>query len=166
MFIYIPIIDKEIKAFVADWNAHRIRKDRRRPNHVAGRPCVLYESPPDGIQDYLEPIDYETVDELKNFLDYFGKLARDLHAPYLHAPYLHTANLHAQHPKKSTQLKLKLGALHHYLQQGFQIHEIFSQANLMLKGFGSTCSAISISERLLEATSKAVSSRPCSCTRV
>ena len=75
MFIYIPMIDKEIQAFVADWNAHRIRKDRRRPNHVAGRPCILYECPPDGTQDYLEPIDYETVNELKDFLDYFGKLA-------------------------------------------------------------------------------------------
>jgi hypothetical protein len=75
MFIYIPIMDKEIQAYVADWNAHRIRKDGRRPNHVAGRPCILYENPPDGTQDYLEPIDYETVNELKNFLDYFGKFA-------------------------------------------------------------------------------------------
>jgi hypothetical protein len=73
MFIYIPIIDKEIQAFVADWNAHWIRKDNRRPNHVAGRPCILYECPPDNVQDYLEPIDYETVDELKCFLNYFGK---------------------------------------------------------------------------------------------
>jgi len=75
MFIYIPIIDKEIQVYVADWNAHRIRKDSRRPNHTAGRPCILYECPPDGVQDYLEPIDYGTVNELKNFLDYFGKLA-------------------------------------------------------------------------------------------
>src|SRR5579871_3528648 len=74
MFIYIPIIDKEIQAYVADWNAHLIRKDRRRPNHVSGRPCILYECPPDGVQDCLEPIDYETVNELKSFLDYFGNL--------------------------------------------------------------------------------------------
>ena len=75
MFIYIPIIDKEIQAYVADWNAHQIRKDSRRPNHITGRPYILYECPPDGTQDYLEPINYETINELKNFLDYFGKLA-------------------------------------------------------------------------------------------
>jgi hypothetical protein len=73
MFIYIPIIDNELKAFTTMWNNHRIRKDGKRPRHVNGVPNALFEFPPDGVDDWAEPFDYDCIEHLYSFLDQFSK---------------------------------------------------------------------------------------------
>ena len=42
LFVFVPILRSEIKAFVETWNEHRIRPQKHRPNHVAGIPNELY----------------------------------------------------------------------------------------------------------------------------
>lgn len=38
----MSIIRSEISIFVETWNAHRIRPQKQRPNHIAGIPNELY----------------------------------------------------------------------------------------------------------------------------
>ena len=49
--IYMPILRKEIFIFKENWNAHRMRKQKNRPNHTAGCPSLLYFWPDEGIED-------------------------------------------------------------------------------------------------------------------
>lgn len=44
-FVYIPILRTELHAFAAEWNTHRIRKQRKRPNSIPGIPWMLYHHP-------------------------------------------------------------------------------------------------------------------------
>lgn len=38
----MPIIRSKISTYVEIWNAHRIRPQKQRPNHIAGIPNELY----------------------------------------------------------------------------------------------------------------------------
>jgi hypothetical protein len=42
LFVFVPILRREIATFVETWNEHRIRSQSGRPNHIAGRPNELY----------------------------------------------------------------------------------------------------------------------------
>jgi hypothetical protein len=42
LFIFIPILRSEISTYVETWNAHQIRPQKARPNHIAGVPNDLY----------------------------------------------------------------------------------------------------------------------------
>jgi hypothetical protein len=42
LFVFMPILRSEIATYVEIWNEHRIRPQRKRPNHVAGVPNQLY----------------------------------------------------------------------------------------------------------------------------
>ena len=44
LFIFMPIIRSELRDYVTTWNAHRIRPQRHRPNHVPGIPNQLYQN--------------------------------------------------------------------------------------------------------------------------
>ncbi|KAE8369889.1 hypothetical protein BDV27DRAFT_140805 [Aspergillus caelatus] len=60
--IYIPIIRTEIYGYVELWNVHQIRKQRNRPNSVAGKPYILYHHPKEGVRGYGLPIKQEVLD--------------------------------------------------------------------------------------------------------
>ena len=42
LFVFVPILRREIATYVETWNEHRIRPQPGRPNHIAGRPNELY----------------------------------------------------------------------------------------------------------------------------
>lgn len=42
LFVFVPIIRSEISTYVEIWNAHRIRPQKQRGNHIAGIPNELY----------------------------------------------------------------------------------------------------------------------------
>lgn len=44
LFVFVPILRREIATFVETWNEHRIRSQSGRPNHIAGRPNELYSN--------------------------------------------------------------------------------------------------------------------------
>ena len=73
--IYLPILRKEIESFVSTWNSHQIRKQKGRPNVVAGRPFLLYNYPPPNAVDFGRVVD---KDELKALLEEAPKW--DMHA--------------------------------------------------------------------------------------
>jgi hypothetical protein len=60
--IYMPIIRAEVLAYVDTWNSHAIRKQKDRPNHVAGKPVFNYFF--SSVPNRGRPIDPELVDEL------------------------------------------------------------------------------------------------------
>jgi hypothetical protein len=61
----MPILRTEIVNFVRLWNAHRIRKQRNRPNGVFGKPWMLYYHPEPPIEDYGLEIDPEALQSWK-----------------------------------------------------------------------------------------------------
>ncbi len=42
MFVFVPIIRSEIATYVETWNAHSIRPQKNRANHIPGIPNELY----------------------------------------------------------------------------------------------------------------------------
>lgn len=62
--LYMPIIREELLGFVEIWNSHTIRRQPNRPNHVAGKPWLLFFYPEMGVQDYGLNIDLDQVERL------------------------------------------------------------------------------------------------------
>jgi hypothetical protein len=52
LFVYMPILRREIYGYADLWNAHTIRRQARRPAVVSGKPVVLYFQPPAPAADY------------------------------------------------------------------------------------------------------------------
>ncbi len=50
-FIYILILRTELHTFIAEWNTHRIRKQRKRPNSIFNIPWILYHHPKTSIRN-------------------------------------------------------------------------------------------------------------------
>lgn len=69
----MPMIRTEIYSYVELWNVHRIRKQRNRPNSVAGKPYMLYHHPKEDVQDYGLPIKQEVLDVQRQSVHGFGK---------------------------------------------------------------------------------------------
>ncbi|KAI8940778.1 hypothetical protein NX059_002044 [Plenodomus lindquistii] len=63
--IYIPILRREIRAYIETHNSHRIRKQKNRPNIVVGKPSMLFMCPPDGTRDFKQPVNQEELRNLK-----------------------------------------------------------------------------------------------------
>lgn len=42
LFVFVPILRSEISTYVETWNAHYIRPQKQRANHMAGIPNELY----------------------------------------------------------------------------------------------------------------------------
>lgn len=55
-----------MQSFVRTWNIHRIRKQPKRPNVVAGKPVVLYHYPPKEVSNYGLSVPKERLELLKN----------------------------------------------------------------------------------------------------
>jgi hypothetical protein len=63
----MPILRNELRGFVEDHNAHRIRADHRRPDHVHGRPNELYrDRPMSGVHGFTP--DLELLQNLQETL--------------------------------------------------------------------------------------------------
>lgn len=77
LFIFLPIIRKEINSFVTTWNAHPIRKDNTRPDQVPGRPDELflgYTNEPNVIKpNYAKPINFGAVEALLRGYNEYSK---------------------------------------------------------------------------------------------
>lgn len=69
----MPMIRTEIYSYVELWNVHRIRKQRNRPNSVAGKPYMLYHHPKEGVQDSGLPVKQEVLDVQRQSVHGFGK---------------------------------------------------------------------------------------------
>lgn len=63
--LYLPIIRQDIIEFVENWNNHRIRLQRNRPNAISGKPYVLFNCPPEGTQDYGLSFDQTLLNTIK-----------------------------------------------------------------------------------------------------
>ncbi|KAI4211630.1 MAG: hypothetical protein LQ351_005533, partial [Letrouitia transgressa] len=59
--VYLPLIRTEIQEFVQLWNMHRIRKQPHRPNHIAGKPYMLYFHPAEPTPNYGLGIDQDLL---------------------------------------------------------------------------------------------------------
>jgi hypothetical protein len=66
-FVFMPILRQELHGFVEDHNAHRIRADHKRPDHVHGRPNDLYRDRPMGHVHGFTP-DQELLQRLQESL--------------------------------------------------------------------------------------------------
>jgi hypothetical protein len=70
-FIFMPIIRYEINLFKETHNEHRIRRQRKRQNHISGRPNQLATDRPNGRQ-YGIPLDLEIHQELSDHITNYG----------------------------------------------------------------------------------------------
>lgn len=71
--VYMPILREEIHIFVRIWNAHKIRRQRNRPNCVTGQPVMLYHWPGEGVREYGLPPDPRKLQELNDATADWGK---------------------------------------------------------------------------------------------
>jgi hypothetical protein len=55
LFVFMPILRREINDFVQMWNDHPIRKQRQLANHVPGVPNKLYDKRPEGERLGFQP---------------------------------------------------------------------------------------------------------------
>ena len=81
-FVFIPLIRQEIFTFAEVHNQHKIRRDRKRLNHVPGRPNALYANIEN--DNLIEPARQRTygfkpatslLDEMDEMIANFGKSA-------------------------------------------------------------------------------------------
>jgi hypothetical protein len=72
LFLFMPILRDELNAFVSTWNAHRIRAQPNRSQHVAGVPNELYRT---GQQHGFVP-DNEVLSALESALPEYGRYKR------------------------------------------------------------------------------------------
>jgi hypothetical protein len=70
LFVFIPIIHKEISQYVLTHNEHRMRYQAERPNHIPGRPDKIYEGYPHKSNGYRP--DPELLAELNASLEGYG----------------------------------------------------------------------------------------------
>jgi hypothetical protein len=71
-FVYLPILRSKIARFVSDWNSHKIRKQKNRPNLATGQPFMNYYYPAEGIRDYGYVPNPVKLAELRNFFARYG----------------------------------------------------------------------------------------------
>ena len=72
----MPIIREELLGFVEMWNSHTIRRQKSRPNHVAGKPWLLFFYPENGVQDFGLEVDPGLVEAFRKD-HHFDKLDID-----------------------------------------------------------------------------------------
>ena len=65
-YVYMDTIRTHLAYFVRVWNAHYIRNQRKRPYHPTGRPDVLFNNPPDDIQNYASKPSAKLLKKLKD----------------------------------------------------------------------------------------------------
>jgi hypothetical protein len=70
LFVFMPILRREVNAFVQMWNDHPIRKQRQLANHIPGVPNKLYDHRPDGERLGFQP-NPDLVNDLLNSTDGF-----------------------------------------------------------------------------------------------
>jgi len=82
LFVYMPIVRKEIYNFVDLWNAHRIRAQPSCPTVAAGKPVVLYFNPParNGvpIDDYGQAVPMEHFDRMQSIVAAYSMLSNSV----------------------------------------------------------------------------------------
>jgi len=71
--IYMPIIRSDVQSFVHNWNIHKIRKQKNRPNGVFGQPIKLYNWPGEGVRNYGTPVPKEMLQPFQAELEGFGE---------------------------------------------------------------------------------------------
>ena len=71
--VYIPIIRLHVASYVRTWNMHRIRKQKRRPYVVHGKPTVNYNHPTVGVQKYGIAVGDGSFDALWDDVKDWGK---------------------------------------------------------------------------------------------
>ena len=72
IYLFMPILQDELKAFVSTWNAHWIRAQPNRLQHVAGVPDELYRT---GQQHGFTP-DNKIFSALESALPEYGRYNR------------------------------------------------------------------------------------------
>ena len=70
LFVFMPILRREVNAFVQMWNDHPIRKQRQLANHIPGVPNKLYDHRPDGERLGFQP-NADLVNDLLHSTDGF-----------------------------------------------------------------------------------------------
>jgi len=63
--LFLPIIRQDAIEYVENWNNHRIRLQRNRPNTIPGKPFVLFNCPPAGAQDYGLSFNHERLSSIR-----------------------------------------------------------------------------------------------------
>jgi len=71
--VYIPIIRLNVASYVQTWNMHRIRKQKRRPYVVCGKPFMNYFHPAPGVEKHGIPVGDESLDALWNDVKDWGE---------------------------------------------------------------------------------------------
>ena len=70
--VYMPKIRTDVEDFVGMWNMHNIRKQKHRTNSVSGKPYMLYNHPAEGIENYGQPVDKDSLRTLLDAVVDFG----------------------------------------------------------------------------------------------
>ena len=72
LFVFVPILRHELYSYVETHNAHRIRPQLARSNHVPGRPSELYDDTTIYRRWGFSP-DEELLSQLEEAVSYVGK---------------------------------------------------------------------------------------------
>ena len=73
LFVYMPIIRREVDQFVTLWNGHYIRKQPARPSCAHGRPNKMYDYPRLGAIHSSIPINPTEPQTILDDLPEWGK---------------------------------------------------------------------------------------------
>lgn len=74
LYVFLPILRKQVYHYVDLWNAHSIRVQPRRPYLPTGKPIVLYHCPPPGVQTFGQDVDEDYLMSLRQEVSAWGKL--------------------------------------------------------------------------------------------
>ena len=71
--VYMPILRLNVASYVRTWNMHRIRKQRKRPHVVCGKPYMNYNHPAPGVEKHGIAVRDESLDALWDDVKDWGK---------------------------------------------------------------------------------------------
>jgi hypothetical protein len=68
----MPIIRQLTHGFVQLWNKHKIRRQKKRPDHPTGSPNILYHHTNEGVRDFATPPNAELLSSLRQEVAEYG----------------------------------------------------------------------------------------------
>lgn len=53
--VFLPLVRQDMSSYVRTWNSHQIRKQKKRPAVIPGKPWMLFNHPPGDLQSHGLP---------------------------------------------------------------------------------------------------------------
>lgn len=74
LYVYMPLVRREVYEFVKLWNIHTIRKQKQRPYLPTGKPVVIYFTPPEETPTFT----YNVLDTRPDVAALLSRLQSDV----------------------------------------------------------------------------------------